>query len=66
MITEEKMKTTQDFLVDAGFLEKKVDVKKLFDNRYLKDASIQKIAMEFAKAPIDPKGESYLKTCRER
>jgi len=66
MVTEEKMKKTQDFLVDAGFLEKKIDVKKLFDNRYLKDPTIQKIAMEFAKAPIDPKGEGYLKTCRGR
>ncbi len=66
MVTEEKMTITQDFLADIGFLDKKIDVKKLFDNSYLKDPTIQKIAAEFVKAPLDPKGEGYLKTCRER
>jgi len=65
VVTEEKMKTTQDFLFEIGFLDKKFDTKKYYDDRYLKDPSIQKIAMEFARVPIDPKAEGYLKACRE-
>lgn len=63
VITEKKMKSTQDLLFDIGYLKKKIDVKKYYDDRYLKDPSIQKIAMEFARAPIDPKAEGYFKGC---
>jgi ABC-type nitrate/sulfonate/bicarbonate transport system substrate-binding protein len=66
VITEEKMKREQDILFDIGFLDKKIDVKKYYDDRYLKDPSVHKIAMEFAEAPVDAKADAYLKGCRKK
>jgi len=59
VITEEKLRRTENILFNIGFLKKKIDIKEYYNISYLMDPSVQKIAKKFVSTPIDPKAKEY-------